>query len=96
MQQIVLNSFQEQSWLKRAIIQLALWRQTLAWRRGRRLRLYDWLVFDKVKQALGGSLRCLASGAAPLSGELSEFLQVCFGVPILEGYGLTETAPPAR
>lgn len=90
-QQIVLNSFQEQSWLKRAIIQLALWRQTLAWRRGRRLRLYDWLVFDKVKQALGGSLRCLASGAAPLSGELSEFLQVCFGVPILEGYGLTET-----
>lgn len=91
-QQTILNTFQEQSWLKRKIIQWCLWNQTLAHRKGYRVWLYDWLVFNKIKATFGSNLRCFASGAAPLSGELSEFLQVCFGVPILEGYGLTETA----
>lgn len=90
-QQTILNSFASQSWVHRKIIQWCLWYQTLAFRRGRRVALYDRLVFDKVRAMFGGKLRCLASGAAPLSGELSEFLQVCCGVPILEGYGLTET-----
>ena len=49
-------------------------------------------MFNQIKNTFGGDIKCFASGAAPLSGELSEFLQVCFGVPILEGYGLTETA----
>lgn len=91
-QQQVINNFNQQNWFKRKIIQWCLWNQTLAVRKGYRVWLYDVLVFNKVKAIFGGRLRCLASGAAPLSGELSEFLQVCFGVPILEGYGLTETA----
>ena len=91
-QQQVLDSFNQRNWFTRKIIQWCLWYQTLAVRKGYRVWLYDFLVFNKVKRIFGGRLRCLASGAAPLSGELSEFLQVCFGVPILEGYGLTETA----
>ena len=91
-QQTILETFQKQSWIKRKIIRWCLWRQTLAHRKGYRIALYDKLVFNQIKNTFGGNIKCFASGAAPLSGELSEFLQVCFGVPILEGYGLTETA----
>ena len=90
-QQEILKNFASRGWLARKVIDHCLWNQTLQWRKGKRSRAYDFLVFDKVKKMFGGKLRCLASGAAPLSGELSEFLQVCLGVPILEGYGLTET-----
>lgn len=90
-QQTIMNNFASQSWLKRKIIQWCLWHQTLAFRKGRRVALYDKLVFNRIRAIFGGKLRCFASGAAPLSGELSEFLQVSCAVPILEGYGLTET-----
>ena len=90
-QQEILKNFEARSWFARKVIHWCLWNQTLAWREGKRVWLYDYLVFNKIRDLLGGRLRCLASGAAPLSGELSELLQVCLGVPILEGYGLTET-----
>eukprot|EP01104_Vermistella_antarctica_P013391 TRINITY_DN4039_c0_g1_i1.p1 TRINITY_DN4039_c0_g1~~TRINITY_DN4039_c0_g1_i1.p1 ORF type:complete len:751 (-),score=233.67 TRINITY_DN4039_c0_g1_i1:84-2207(-) len=49
------------------------------------------LVFNKFKAQLGGRVRIVLSGGAPLSDEVSEFLSVCFSCPILQGYGLTET-----
>ena len=45
-QQTILNSFASQSWVHRKIIQWCLWYQTHAFRRGRRVALYDRLVFD--------------------------------------------------
>jgi long-chain acyl-CoA synthetase len=53
-------------------------------------RLADRLVFAKVKERLGGRLRLAISGGAPLARELSEFFAGC-GLPVLEGYGLSET-----
>lgn len=48
------------------------------------------VVLDKLQQQLGGRVRFLISGGAPLSSELAEWLH-SFGLLVLEGYGLTET-----
>ncbi|MGA7616369.1 MAG: long-chain fatty acid--CoA ligase [Thermoanaerobaculia bacterium] len=52
----------------------------------------DRLVFSKIKEKLGGHIRFIISGGAPLSAELAAFF-IGAGVDVLEGYGLTETSP---
>ncbi|KAM1348928.1 hypothetical protein PS2_003095 [Malus domestica] len=53
--------------------------------------LLDKLVFDKIKQALGGRVRILLSGAAPLPRHVEEFLRVTSCSTLSQGYGLTES-----
>ncbi|KAK7399110.1 hypothetical protein VNO78_10285 [Psophocarpus tetragonolobus] len=53
--------------------------------------LFDRVVFSKVKQSLGGNVRIILSGAAPLSKHVEGFLRVVTCAHILQGYGLTET-----
>jgi long-chain acyl-CoA synthetase len=54
--------------------------------------LADKLVFSKIIARLGGNVKYVVSGGAPLSAELAAFF-IGAGVEILEGYGLTETSP---
>jgi long-chain acyl-CoA synthetase len=51
-------------------------------------------LFKNVRQAFGGRLKQANTGAAPIAKEILEFFYAC-GVPVLEGYGMTETATVA-
>ncbi len=53
------------------------------------LRFFDRVVFRKIRERLGGRIRIACSGAAPLGKELAEFY-AAIGMPLIEGYGLTE------
>ncbi len=54
----------------------------------------DERLFKNVRAAFGGRLREAVSGAAPIAKEILEFFYAC-GVPVMEGYGMTETATAA-
>lgn len=52
---------------------------------------FDKIVFSKVKQGLGGNVRLILSGAAPLATHVESFLRVVTCAHVVQGYGLTET-----
>ncbi|NGY62881.1 long-chain fatty acid--CoA ligase [Lentzea sp. NEAU-D13] len=56
--------------------------------------VFDKLVFSKLRAALGGRAIAAVSGGAPLGDRLSHFFRGC-GIPVYEGYGLTETSAAA-
>ncbi|MFF0449572.1 AMP-dependent synthetase/ligase [Streptomyces sp. NPDC004609] len=51
-------------------------------------------LYSRVRELFGGEIRQCTSGAAPIAQEILEFFHAC-GVPVLEAYGLTETATVA-
>jgi long-chain acyl-CoA synthetase len=55
-----------------------------------RRALFDALIYRRLRAALGGHVRAAVSGSAPLTEHLGHFFRGV-GVPVLEGYGLTET-----
>lgn len=53
--------------------------------------IFDKIVFSKVKARLGGRVRLVISGGAPLSRHVEDFLRVAMCCRVVQGYGLTET-----
>ena len=53
--------------------------------------IWDPLVFNKVKNLLGGRIRLVITASAPITGETLEFLRVAFGCQVVEAYGQTES-----
>jgi long-chain acyl-CoA synthetase len=58
-----------------------------------RRRLFDRLFYGRLRALMGGRLDYILSGGAPLAADLSLFFRG-LGVPVIEGYGLTETSAP--
>ena len=54
-------------------------------------KIYDALVFNKMKKAFGGKVHLMVTGSAPISRDIIDFLKICCSCPILEGYGQTES-----
>jgi long-chain acyl-CoA synthetase len=73
------------------LVQTALQWRTFAVKYGLDTPLFNVLVFKKFKQAVGGHLKWALSGGGPLNGEVQEFIRVAFALPLIQGYGLTET-----
>jgi long-chain acyl-CoA synthetase len=55
-------------------------------------RVMDNVVFSKIREALGGEMRGTISGGGALPSHVDEFFNV-IGIPVYEGYGMTECAP---
>lgn len=56
---------------------------------------FNRLAFDRIRKLLGGELRVVLSGGAPLNPETQRFMNICFCCPVVQGYGLTETCGAA-
>eukprot|EP00191_Tetraselmis_sp_GSL018_P008721 CAMPEP_0177602204 /NCGR_PEP_ID=MMETSP0419_2-20121207/14728_1 /TAXON_ID=582737 /ORGANISM="Tetraselmis sp., Strain GSL018" /LENGTH=629 /DNA_ID=CAMNT_0019095641 /DNA_START=249 /DNA_END=2135 /DNA_ORIENTATION=+ len=91
----VLAKMKAAGWLKSTLFNFAFHRKLEFMRQGRPHEkaspFFDKLVFSKIKEALGGRVRLICSGAAPLSSHVEEFLKVCMMCHVVQGYGLTET-----
>ncbi|XP_058112712.1 long chain acyl-CoA synthetase 8 [Magnolia sinica] len=56
---------------------------------------WDAILFKKMRTLLGGRIRFMLCGGAPLSSDTQRFINICMGAPIGQGYGLTETCAGA-
>ena len=59
-------------------------------RNGEETPIMDMVIFRKIRILLGGKMRLMLAGGAPLSKEVHDFMRVCLGSTLLQGYGLTE------
>ena len=99
----IMQKGQENTGVKRRLFDWAIRvaRDAVRWRaygehasRGLRLSwgIADRMVYSKIREGVGGRMRAFISGGGPLSRELAEFFWAV-GVPVYQGYGLTETSP---
>ncbi|CAJ0756484.1 12823_t:CDS:2 [Entrophospora sp. SA101] len=54
--------------------------------------LWDKIVFRPIRARLGGRVKSILSGSAPISPDVMDFLRICFSADVYEGYGQTENA----
>ncbi|XP_072312571.1 fatty acid CoA ligase Acsl3-like [Eucyclogobius newberryi] len=87
----VTGKVEDMSCFQRTIFSLAFTYKLDQLSKGHSTALCDRLVFQKVRSLLGGRVRVLLSGGAPLSAATQRFMNVCFCCPVGQGYGLTET-----
>lgn len=91
----VTATLEEGSPIKKFLFQLCFDQKLAALKKGAKFDeahyVGDALVFSKIKERLGGRVRFICSGGAPLPQHLEDWLKVTMCCPIVQGYGLTET-----
>ncbi|XP_077205015.1 fatty acid CoA ligase Acsl3 [Paroedura picta] len=88
----VMNRVNEMSSFQRNLFILAYNYKMEQISKGYTTPLCDSLVFRKVRMLLGGKIRVLLCGGAPLSAATQRFMNICFCCPVGQGYGLTESS----
>jgi len=76
---------------KKLLFEAAVAAREVSRKQGRGCPLFDALVFKKVRAALGGRLKTIVTGGAPLNRETGQFIENVFGARVMPGFGLTET-----
>lgn len=86
------ENLEKSSPLKRAIFKYSFAQKEKEVLKGvvRKNSIYDF-AFKQIRESLGGSVKILISGSAPISPEVLHFMRVCAGCFVVEGYGATET-----
>ncbi|KAM6953052.1 long-chain-fatty-acid--CoA ligase 4 isoform 1-T2 [Lycodopsis pacificus] len=87
----VMSKVQEMNFVQKTLFTLGYEYKLEQVERGYDAPLCNALLFRKVKKLLGGQVRMILSGGAPLSSATQRFINVCFCCPVGQGYGLTET-----
>ncbi|XP_028271779.1 long-chain-fatty-acid--CoA ligase 4 [Parambassis ranga] len=87
----VMSKVQEMGFIQKMLFTLGYKYKLEQVKRGYDAPLCNALLFRKVKKLLGGRVRMMLSGGAPLSSDTQRFMNVCFCCPVGQGYGLTET-----
>uniref|UniRef100_A0ABI7ZP44 long-chain-fatty-acid--CoA ligase n=1 Tax=Felis catus TaxID=9685 RepID=A0ABI7ZP44_FELCA len=88
----VMNKVNEMSSFQRNLFILAYNYKMEQISKGHGTPLCDRFIFRKVRGLLGGNIRLLLCGGAPLSATTQRFMNICFCCPVGQGYGLTESS----
>jgi long-chain acyl-CoA synthetase len=84
----VMAGVEAKGWLAKTLFSWGMSARSSRW-------FYEEVLFKKLRSVVGGRIRLMASGAAPLSENLHRFLTQVFGCPVLQGYGMTENCAAA-
>jgi long-chain acyl-CoA synthetase len=87
----ILSTVGSQSAILQFLFNSAISSKKAAMSEGKDTPIWNKLVLNKLKAKIGGNVRFIVSGGAPLSSQCADFLRSAFGCPVLQGYGLTET-----
>ncbi|XP_046869932.1 long-chain-fatty-acid--CoA ligase 4 [Hypomesus transpacificus] len=87
----VMSKVEEMSYVQKTLFKLGYNYKLEQMKKGYDAPLCNVLLFRKVKSILGGRVRLMLSGGAPLSSATQLFMNACFCCPVGQGYGLTET-----
>ncbi|XP_034453583.1 long-chain-fatty-acid--CoA ligase 4 [Hippoglossus hippoglossus] len=87
----VMSKVQEMNFIQKTLFTLGYKYKLGQIKNGYDAPICNALLFRKVKKLLGGRVRMMLSGGAPLSPATQRFMNVCFCCPVGQGYGLTET-----
>jgi len=82
--------------VKKRLLQMALSSKSAELQKGilRKNSLWDKLIFRTVQEGMGGRVRLLVVGSAPLGGQVLTFIRAALGCVVVEGYGQTECVAP--
>lgn len=91
--ELIIQQFNDSSGLSKFFINKALDDKMNSYHNYKSLKsqIWDNLVFSSVRNTLGGRIKFMLTGSAPITGEVLTFLRVVFSCPIVEGYGQTES-----